>query len=227
MTDPYNPATPADGDFVGSPTVGIQVHMRDVKTVLVNHKSRLDGIDTTLTSYGTRITNVENAFATGVIKNSVDTLQRSSDGVARFQFSNGGPTGFFSATGAFVWGAEAGTGNLFLTAGGDLTAAGNVTAYSDLRLKENLQVIESAVEKLARISGVSYNRIDVEGKPKQLGVVAQEVKHVFPELVFPVPGTENREGGQLLSVAYIGLIAPIIEAIKELSLEIEKLKGAR
>jgi len=100
----------------------------------------------------------------------------------------------------------------------DLTASGNVTAYSDISLKENIETISNALEMVNSLRGVRFNRKDLEGNPLQIGVVAQEVEKIVPEVV------KTADDG-LKSVAYGNLIGVLIEAIKELSAEVEELKS--
>lgn len=98
---------------------------------------------------------------------------------------------------------------------GDLTTAGNITAYSDERLKTNIETIKNAVEKVKCIRGVVFDRIDTNNK--QTGVIAQEVQKVLPEAVL-----EDTEG--TLSVAYGNLVGLLIEAIKEQDQKISRLE---
>lgn len=98
---------------------------------------------------------------------------------------------------------------------GDFTAAGNVSAYSDARLKENVQTIRDAVALVSRMRGVFYDRVDT-GKPG-VGVIAQEMQEVVPAVVV--------DHGDTLSVAYGNLVGVLIEAVKELSARIEVLEG--
>lgn len=98
---------------------------------------------------------------------------------------------------------------------GDFTAAGNVTAYSDARLKENVQTIRDAVALVNRMRGVFYDRIDTG--EAGVGVIAQEMQEVVPQVVVPNDGT--------LSVAYGNLVGVLIEAVKELSARVEALEG--
>ena len=97
-----------------------------------------------------------------------------------------------------------------------LTHVGNITAYSDIRLKENIEVIPNALEKVSTLRGVTYNRIDLTNKNRQTGVIAQEIEEVLPEAV-----TTDDEG--IKSVAYGNLVGLLIEAIKELKKENEEL----
>lgn len=98
---------------------------------------------------------------------------------------------------------------------GDFTAAGNVTAYSDANLKENIETIDNALELVNRMRGVFYDRIDT-GEPG-VGVIAQEMEEVVPEVVVHSDG--------VLSVAYGNLVGVLIEAVKELSDRVEKLEA--
>lgn len=98
---------------------------------------------------------------------------------------------------------------------GNFTAAGNVTAYSDAKLKENVQTIRDAVALVNRMRGVFYDRIDIGAAG--VGVIAQEMQEVVPQVVTTNDGT--------LSVAYGNLVGVLIEAIKELSARVEKLEG--
>ena len=101
------------------------------------------------------------------------------------------------------------------TINGNLTLSGTLTINSDARLKENLTPLTGALEKVQALTGYNYNRI---GSDKlEMGVVAQEVQKVAPELVL-----EDKEG--TLSVAYQNMVALLIEAVKEQSAEIAALK---
>jgi uncharacterized protein YceH (UPF0502 family) len=95
---------------------------------------------------------------------------------------------------------------------------GNVTAYSDARVKENIETVDSALHKLAAIRGVTYTRTDLEDKERRYaGVIAQEIEQVLPEAVF--------DRGDLKSVDYNGTIALLIQAVKELKSELDHLKA--
>jgi hypothetical protein len=103
-----------------------------------------------------------------------------------------------------------------------LHVAGTITEDSDIRLKENINTINSALTKISQIRGVSFDWKDKvkHDNHTQLGVIAQEVKEVFPELVFV---SDDKIG--TLSVNYDGLVAPLIEAVKEQQKIIDALKG--
>jgi hypothetical protein len=96
---------------------------------------------------------------------------------------------------------------------GNLTVTGNITAYSDERLKDNIQTLDGS--KVFDMRGVSFTKDNVDGS----GVIAQEIEKIAPELVH----TADDDMGTK-SVAYGNLVGYLIEAVKELKAEIEELK---
>ena len=123
---------------------------------------------------------------------------------------------------------QAGTRGLSVQ--GALTATDNITAYSDVRIKRDIHTVENALEKTLALRGVTYYRIDdgvkeEERQRRKLGVVAQEVELILPEVV-----REDDEG--IKSVDYGNIVGLLIEAIKEqqvhinnMQLEINSLKS--
>tara|TARA_B100000424_G_scaffold271194_1_gene272931 strand:- start:382 stop:1539 length:1158 start_codon:yes stop_codon:yes gene_type:complete len=108
---------------------------------------------------------------------------------------------------------------------GNATATGNVTAYSDERLKSEIKTIDSALEKVCAMRGVEYTR-NSTGK-KEIGVIAQEVKEVVPELVEIIDAsTEEEENlSDLHVMKYQNTVGLLVEAIKELKAELKELRG--
>ena len=104
---------------------------------------------------------------------------------------------------------------LTLNGSGNMTITGTLTQNSDVRLKENIKPIESALDKVKQMQGVEFNKIN--SSTKEIGVVAQEIEKIIPELVL-----EDKEG--IKSVAYGNITAVLIEAIKEQQKQIEELK---
>ena len=111
-----------------------------------------------------------------------------------------------------------------VSASGDVVAAGDVVAYytSDIRLKDNIQVIQGSLDKIGEIRGVEFDwNKDSPGWAKErghdVGVIAQEVQKVLPEVV------QERTNGYL-GVDYKRLVPLLIESVKELKEEIEDLK---
>jgi hypothetical protein len=108
--------------------------------------------------------------------------------------------------------AGAGTATDYVDIQGNLRATYDITAFysSDTRLKDNQEVIPSALEKIDKISGISFNWNEASGKSgKDYGVLAQQVEQVLPEIV-----TTRPDGYK--AVNYEKLIPLLIEAIKEL-----------
>jgi hypothetical protein len=101
---------------------------------------------------------------------------------------------------------------------GNATLSGDLTINSDERLKDNIQPLGSTLNKLHQIEGKTYSfKKDEEHTPK-IGVLAQEVQAVFPELV-----TEGADG--ILSVNYQGLVPVLINAINEQDAKIAALEA--
>jgi hypothetical protein len=113
--------------------------------------------------------------------------------------------------------------NLDLTSSGiigvtNISAVGVITATdfnsaSDINLKENIRPLEDSLSKVLQLNGVSFDW--KETQQPSVGVIAQELEAVFPELV---------RTGDIKSVNYNGLIGVLIEAVKEQQKQIEELK---
>lgn len=99
-------------------------------------------------------------------------------------------------------------------------ATDNIVAYSDARSKTNIETIPNALDKVDAIRGVTYNKIENPEGYRYMGVIAQELQDVIPEVVI-----EDEDGK--LSVAYGNIVGVLIEAVKELRAEIEELKANR
>ena len=102
-----------------------------------------------------------------------------------------------------------------VTVAGTITATGDITAFSDRSLKTNIQRIDSAVEKVKQLEGVTFERVDTG--ERGTGLIAQDVVRVLPEAV--------RTVDDKLTVAYGNLVGLLVEAIKELKAEIDELKN--
>jgi hypothetical protein len=109
---------------------------------------------------------------------------------------------------------------------GSIRATGAITAgFSDDRLKIKLGNIDNAVNKIMRLNGFYYEPSQIAldlgyASSKQVGVSAQEVQKVLPEVVVSAPIDDK-----YLTVQYEKLVPLLIEAIKELKIEVEILKG--
>lgn len=148
-------------------------------------------------------------------------------------------TNVFSSQFSSVTGAL-GVGTAPSATTGEIRATNNITAYySDRRLKTVISYIPDALAKVKALSGVIYVNNEVAesfgytDKSEQVGVIAQEVEAVLPQVVKLAPfdteyvnGVEtSRSGDNYRTVQYDKIIPLLIEAIKELSAEVEKLKN--
>jgi len=144
------------------------------------------------------------------------------------RFGSGDDVEFFCNGSHMYMDLNSGIGNFYIRDGtttrytfndnGSFTATGNITAYSDINLKENIEVIPDALNKVSQLRGVTFDRIDIEDEPRQSGVIAQEVEKVLPEVV----GT-TEDGTK--TVAYGNMVGLLIEAIKEQQKQIDDLKA--
>ena len=99
-------------------------------------------------------------------------------------------------------------------ASGAITSSGDVTAFSDMNLKSDIRTIPNALDKVSDMRGVYFIKDGEAGT----GVIAQEVENILPEVV---------KDGEYKSVAYGNMVGILIEAIKELKAEVEKLKESK
>jgi len=107
---------------------------------------------------------------------------------------------------------------------GDFLADGDVVAYSttisDARYKTNIQPIESALDKVNKMRGVSFDWTAVRSG-REFGVIAQEIEQIAPELVSE---KELLNGDTMKTVSYTSLVPFLIESIKELTAKVEALE---
>ena len=142
--------------------------------------------------------------AAHLASNSVTTVKIADDAVTSAKLA-GSYTGTWAVTGA-------------------ITATGDITAYasSDERLKDNIQNIENPIEKVQSLKGVTWdwndNSSDVQKSLPNVGVIAQDVEKVLPQLV------RENEGGYK-AVDYDKLVGLLIEAVKDQQSQIDELKS--
>lgn len=136
-----------------------------------------------------------------------------------------------SAAGGFSVGTTADPG------AGAIYATGNITAYySDARLKTVSGKIENALDKVGKLSGVYYTNNNTaksfgyNSDEIQVGVLAQDVEAVMPQIVKAAPfdldeNGNSKSGENYKTVQYERLVPLLIEAINELRAEVKALKG--
>jgi hypothetical protein len=154
---------------------------------------------------------------------------------AGYSFGNRETAAFVESPAAgerWVWYADGGNAllwsgdwRLLVTPGGDVTIRGRLTEQSDARMKADIAKLSNVLSKLDAINGVSFERIGSHtltvrsAQQRDIGVIAQEVEAVFPELV-STHGHENHK-----AVSYSGLTGVLIEAAKELKAQNEALRS--
>jgi hypothetical protein len=140
--------------------------------------------------------------------NEVLEVENSSE-ISLFRVSQNGDirAGTFSQT------TGTSTRQLYVTSAGVLT-----TSSSDARLKTNIEVIPNALQKVMGLRGVTYNWKDGRDTTRVLGMIAQEMLKVAPELVF-----QNNNG--YYGIHYAETTGLLVEAIKEQQKVIEQLKA--
>ena len=108
--------------------------------------------------------------------------------------------------------------SFYIQGNGNAWLQGTLTQASDARLKTNILQIKDPLEKISQLNGYTYNWIDhQQDADTQMGVLAQEVQKVYPNLVKTDPNGN-------LSVNYTGLIPVLIEAVKAQQKQIDEQK---
>ena len=108
---------------------------------------------------------------------------------------------------------------------GHLICNGNVTAFgstSDIKLKENIEVIPDALDKVKQLKGITFN-YKKDGK-KSTGLIAQDLEKVLPEAVYEASSVDDDEDKHL-AVRYGNTVGLLVEAIKELEARVKELEN--
>ena len=136
-----------------------------------------------------------------------------------FRFhTNNSNTYFDMNCGNIYWRDGGSSRYTFFPSTANMTVNGTITQNSDIRIKENVVEIGDCISKVQAMRGVYYNRTDFNTEVTKVGVIAQEVEAVLPELILESPDDGFK------SVAYSELTAVLINAIKEQQEIIEDLK---
>ena len=132
------------------------------------------------------------------------------------------PDAYWSLPGSTLYIANSSDATIALSSTGSIVAEGDITAFgtvSDITQKENIVKIEGALDKIAKVSGYTYNYIG--NSTPMTGVIAQEFEEVLPQVVYE---TKLLDGTMSKAVRHGNIVGLLIEAIKELKAEIEELK---
>jgi hypothetical protein len=184
----------------------------------INVATNITNSNFTVTTAGTITKITGNSPPNGAIRCTPNLHLNGGAGnavICSWDNGNGGST----ANLAFRVGSGASVDVFTVTYAGTTIATGDITAFSDIRVKKNINVIPDALNKVSKIRGVTFQRTDnVDDVKYHTGVIAQEVEEVLPEVVH-----ENAEG--MKTVAYGNMVGLLIEAVKELNAKVEMLKA--
>jgi hypothetical protein len=108
---------------------------------------------------------------------------------------------------------------LDMSAAGAATFNNDVTAFSDKRLKTDIKNIENSLDIVMKMQGVYYKRKDIENAKEQIGVLAQDIETVLPQVVLTADDEMKSK-----SVDYGKLCALLIECVKDLQTQVNDLK---
>ena len=147
----------------------------------------------------------------------------STDSIAAIQFTDSGGSAEIGCSGTSNTFYPNGALKMSLDSSGNLVASGNITAYgspSDIKLKENIEVIDNALDKVKQLKGITY---DLKSDGNRLtGLIAQDLEKVLPEAVYTAKDLEEQEH---LAIRYGNTVGLLVEAIKELEARVKELEG--
>ena len=190
--------TTASGDYStamgrGTTASGTCSTAMGYNTTASGYRSTSMGRSTTASDYASTVIGQYNSSGSSVTNN--DTSFSTSN--TAFVIGNGTDSSNKSDAFKVMFNGDT-------TVSNDLTVSGDVVISSDARLKSNIVSLGSTLPKLLQIDGKSY---EMKGKQK-IGVLAQEIQEVFPELV-------SEDDNEMLAVNYQGLVPVLINALKE------------
>jgi hypothetical protein len=218
-------AISASGDLAYNPTTGV-ISFSATAAPVISVAGKTGSVTLNTTDV-TESTNqyFTNARARAAVSVTGAGSYNSTTGVITVNaapvISVAGKTGAVTLAIADTSGLQTALDGKFSTSGGtisgSITATGDITAFSDSRTKINIETITEALYKVKAMRGVSYvSKFNME---ERIGVIAQEVERVVPEVV-------HTHTNGLKSVAYQNLVGLLIEAIKALELRVAELESA-
>jgi hypothetical protein len=175
-------------------------------TKAIGKSSTSLGFNTRANDFGSTVIGQYNALGR---ETTIDSLAFNAENTA-FVVGNGTSITATSDAFSILFNGDTNVGH-------DLTVEGDVVVNSDRRLKANIISLGSTLAKLLNIDGKSYTIKKDPQQKKKIGLLAQDIKKEFPELV-----SEAADG--ILSINYQGLVPVLINAIKEQEKRIQRLE---
>lgn len=209
-TDNPDPATPSTTDRIFQLGNGTFSLRRNAVTVLRNGNVGIGELNPgfILDVNGRMRLQSSNSLSAGInLNNDANTDIAAFIGMR----SSNNEVGFYGQTGTNGWRF------LVNTTTGNAWMQGALTQNSDARLKTNIVPLSNTLQTIQQINGYTYNWNDKSNPDEQIGLLAQELQKVYPQLV-----KENDNGD--LSVNYSGMIPVLLEAIKELQQRVAQLE---
>jgi hypothetical protein len=197
-----------------STAMGYNTTASGINSTAMGRKSVASGYYSTTIGYDTRASDFTSTVI-GQYNNSLSSIT-----------TNGSATSYDADNTAFVIGNGTDDSNrsdafkvMFngdATISNDLTVSGDIVISSDARIKSNIVSLGATLSKLLLIDGKSYTMKKDESEKQKVGLLAQDIEKVFPELV------SERNG--IKSVNYQGLVPVLINALKEQEERIKRLE---
>ncbi len=195
-------------------TVGVSTHEADV--LITTNPATTGDQEGNFLRFVQTDTILNAAYKYGGVK--WDGYDTGNEGTRGYMLgvSEGSSGQFGISFGTMETGASNPQERLRIAANGNITSTGTITVTSDESIKYNVETIGGAVGKVNLLRGVNYRRKSNDAL--EMGLIAQEVEKVLPEVVTQHPDT------RLKSVAYQNMVALLIEAVKEQQGQIAELK---
>ena len=208
--------TTASGDY--SVAIGNNLNATEIYSVAIGTLNTSSGYaSTTLGDSNWASGRASTAIGAGTIAEDYAML---SIGTWSLPLESPNPSQFSNSNTAFLIGnginADSRSNAVQILFDGTTTIAGDLNINSDARLKANIISLGSTLAKLLQIDGKTYTMKKDENKKQKIGVLAQDIEKVFPELV--------SESNGVKSVNYQGLVPVLINALKEQEERIKRLE---
>lgn len=204
----------------GSTATGVGTTASGLRSTAMGDYTTATGVSSTAMGGGTTASaNYSTAMGNGTAAQAFASLV-----IGQFNELAGDQSNWNSTDPLFVAGNGSSSGArsnaLTLWKNGNLTIAGSLTQSSDRRLKEDIRPIDGVLERVLALIPIRYRFQGGTGRPRdpRLGLVAQDVAPLFPELV-------RQDADGYLSVSYTDLSAVLVRAIQEQQQEISALRA--